>query len=99
MQVQQLSPYQSVKALKIVGDKGETVLKGEKVRTALKLKSTRFTISQGNGGFVLTGMGFGHGLGMSQWGAYNLAMRGANHLQILGHYFKGVSLTPIEVKK
>ena len=99
MQIEQTSPYQSVKALKIVGDKGQTVLKGEKVRTALKLKSTRFSISQGDGGFVLRGLGFGHGLGMSQWGAYNLAKRGANHLQILGHYFRGVSLTPIQVKK
>ena len=35
---------------------------------------------------------------MSQWGAYNLALQGANHLQILGHYYKGVALTPIKVK-
>ncbi|MDJ0620544.1 MAG: SpoIID/LytB domain-containing protein [Calothrix sp. MO_192.B10] len=99
IQVEKLSPYRSVQALKIVGEKGEKVLKGEKVRTALKLKSTRFSVSQGNGGFVLRGLGYGHGVGMSQWGAYNLAMRGANHLQILGHYFRGVSLTPIQVKK
>jgi stage II sporulation protein D len=35
---------------------------------------------------------------MSQWGAYNLALRGANHLQILGYYYKGVALTPITAK-
>lgn len=99
MKVEKLSPYNSVTALKIVGDKGEKVLKGEKVRTALKLKSTRFTVSQGNGGFILKGLGYGHGVGMSQWGAYNLAKRGINHLQILGHYFRGVSLTPIQIKK
>ena len=75
------------------------MLKGEEVRTALKLKSTRFSISRDDAGnFVLQGLGFGHGLGMSQWGAYNLARQGANHLQILGHYYQGVTLTPIKTK-
>ena len=93
------SPFRSVKALRIVGDKGTRVLKGEQVRTALRLRSTRFNITQGaNGSFVLQGLGFGHGLGMSQWGAYNLARQGANHLQILGHYYQGVALTPIKTK-
>ncbi len=98
IKIEERSPHQSVKLLKIIGDKGEKVLKGEKVRTALKLKSTRFNVSNGNGAFTLQGVGFGHGLGMSQWGAYKLATQGANHLQILGHYYKGVALTPIKVK-
>jgi stage II sporulation protein D len=51
-----------------------------------------------NGNFVLQGLGFGHGLGMSQWGAYILAKNGFNHLQILGYYYKGVALTPIKAK-
>ncbi len=93
------SPFRSVKVLKIVGDKGAKVLQGEEVRTALKLKSTRFNVTKGaDGSFVLQGLGFGHALGMSQWGAYNLARRGANHLQILGHYYQGVALTPIQAR-
>lgn len=93
------SPFRSVKVLKIVGNKGTKVLQGEEVRTALKLKSTRFSVSKGaDGSFVLQGLGFGHALGMSQWGAYNLARQGVNHLQILGHYYKGVALTPIQAK-
>ncbi|GAB1543781.1 SpoIID/LytB domain-containing protein [Scytonema sp. NUACC21] len=95
---QSTSPFGSVKALKIVGDKGEKVLRGEDVRTALKLRSTRFTVSNGNGSFTLTGLGYGHALGMSQWGAYNLALRGYNHLQILNYYYRGVALAPIQVK-
>ncbi|MFM2062565.1 MAG: hypothetical protein RLZZ507_2235 [Cyanobacteriota bacterium] len=99
MMIESLSPFRSVKTLRIVGDQGTKLLKGEAVRTALKLRSTRFTLSKdANGNFVLQGLGFGHGLGMSQWGAYNLAQRGANHLQILGHYYKGVALTPIQAK-
>jgi stage II sporulation protein D len=93
------SPFRSVKVLKIVGDKGTKVLQREEVRTALKLKSTRFSVTKAaDGSFVLQGLGFGHGLGMSQWGAYNLARRGINHLQILGHYYQGVALTPIQPK-
>ncbi|BAY88205.1 MULTISPECIES: SpoIID/LytB domain-containing protein [unclassified Tolypothrix] len=93
------SPFQSVKVLKIVGDKGTKVLQGEEVRTALRLKSTRFRVTRGaDGSFILQGLGYGHALGMSQWGAYNLARRGANHLQILGHYYQGVALTPIQAK-
>ncbi|MEH2060887.1 MAG: SpoIID/LytB domain-containing protein [Nostoc sp.] len=93
------SPFRSVKVLKIVGNRGTKVLQGEEVRTALKLKSTRFTVTKGgDGSFVLQGLGYGHALGMSQWGAYNLARQGVNHLQILGHYYQGVALTPIQAK-
>jgi stage II sporulation protein D len=38
------------------------------------------------------GRGFGHGVGMSQWGAYGLAMRGESHEQILRHYYRGAQL-------
>jgi stage II sporulation protein D len=43
--------------------------------------------------FVVNGKGFGHGLGMSQWGAYNMANQGLNYQQILAHYYKSVRLT------
>jgi stage II sporulation protein D len=39
------------------------------------------------------GSGFGHGVGMSQWGAYGLALRGSSHEQILRHYYRGTTLT------
>lgn len=97
--IESLSPFKSVKSLRIIGHKGTKILEGEQVRTALKLRSTRFTVTKGaNGNFILQGLGFGHGLGMSQWGAYNLAQRGANHLQILGYYYRGVALTAIQAK-
>lgn len=99
MIIETVSPFRSVKTLKIIGDRGTKVLAREQVRTALKIKSTRFTVGKdANGSFVLQGLGFGHGVGMSQWGAYELAKRGANHLQILGYYYQGVALTPIEPK-
>jgi SpoIID/LytB domain protein len=39
--------------------------------------------------FVVTGRGWGHGVGMSQWGAFGQAKQGANYRQILAHYYRG----------
>ncbi|MEO8289547.1 MAG: SpoIID/LytB domain-containing protein [Gaiellaceae bacterium] len=42
--------------------------------------------------FVLTGRGWGHGIGMSQWGAQGLALHGATHQEILARYYEGTTL-------
>jgi hypothetical protein len=43
-------------------------------------------------GLRVTGSGYGHGRGMSQWGAKLMAEGGANHMAILTHYYSGVEL-------
>jgi stage II sporulation protein D len=45
--------------------------------------------------FVFTGKGFGHGVGMSQWGAQGMALKGASYQQILAHYYVGTALTSV----
>ncbi|MGV7117915.1 SpoIID/LytB domain-containing protein [Paenibacillus kyungheensis] len=45
------------------------------------------------GGFLFTGNGNGHGLGMSQWGAKGMADKGSNYKQILQHYYNNVQIT------
>lgn len=45
--------------------------------------------------FIFYGRGFGHGVGMSQWGAQGMALNGANYEQILKHYYQGIALTHI----
>jgi len=45
--------------------------------------------------FRFFGSGWGHGLGMSQWGAQGMALNGANYEQILKHYYRGIALTNI----
>ena len=42
---------------------------------------------------VIRGAGFGHGIGMSQYGAYGYALEGAKYTGILGHYYKGTRLS------
>jgi stage II sporulation protein D len=41
---------------------------------------------------VISGAGFGHGIGMSQYGAYGFALEGSSYAQILSHYYRGTSL-------
>ncbi|UBF25290.1 SpoIID/LytB domain-containing protein [Kovacikia minuta CCNUW1] len=97
--------------MKVIGDRGRRIVSGASLRSALGLKSTLFRIvpqtasasgkqkSQGVAVvFQVNGQGFGHGLGMSQWGAHNLAQQGANYLQILLHYYSSTTLAKIQVQ-
>ena len=43
---------------------------------------------------MVQGQGFGHGVGMSQWGAYGMALQGRSYGEILLHYYPGVELKP-----
>lgn len=70
---------------------GVTVTGGE-VRVALGLRSTRFTVAVEEGEIVFTATGYGHGVGMSQYGANVLAEQGKGYREILTHYYSGVSL-------
>jgi stage II sporulation protein D len=44
------------------------------------------------GGWVVRGAGFGHGVGMSQYGAHGMAQEGAGYRRILGHYYRGTAI-------
>jgi stage II sporulation protein D len=58
------------------------------------LPSSRFTIEKTTDGFIVHGMGYGHGVGMSQWGAMGRASEGQNYEQILGAYYGGLRPQP-----
>ena len=83
--------------MRAIGDAGERVISGDDLRYFLDLRSSRFSVQTNNGNFVINGFGFGHGVGMSQWGAYNLARRGANYQQILLYYYQNANLAIIQV--
>jgi len=53
--------------------------------------------AQGAKRFTIRGAGFGHGVGMSQYGAMGYASNGWNAAQILGHYYTGTSLGPLSL--
>lgn len=64
---------------------------GVKVRQLLGLRSADFDISQNGNNIVFTTRGYGHGVGMSQYGANGMAKSGSSYKQILQHYYTGVS--------
>lgn len=70
---------------------GQTV-SGTALRRALGLRSTCFTVSHQSGSFCFTTHGYGHGVGMSQWGAKALAEQGLSFDAILAHYYPGTQL-------
>ena len=93
---QQVTPQGRIKRLKVVGDRGTKMISGQKFRSALGLRSTLFQVNKNQQRFVISGRGFGHGIGLSQWGANYLATQGANYRQILGHYYQNVKLSLID---
>ena len=74
---------------------GEKTYTGVEVRTALGLRSTDFVIEQNKDYVVVKTKGFGHGVGMSQYGANGAAKAGYTYKRILKHYYPGVSLVSI----
>ena len=58
----------------------------------LGLRSACFTIRYQDGSFLITTKGYGHGVGLSQWGAKALAEQGWTYEAILAHYFPGTQL-------
>lgn len=69
---------------------------GAQVRAALGLRSTAFTLSWQDGGFLFTVSGYGHGVGMSQYGAQTYAAQGMDYRAILAHYYPGTELACLD---
>lgn len=67
-------------------------LTGKQVREALDLKSTCFSVEYKNNSFQFTVQGYGHGVGMSQYGADYMARQGSTWQEILTHYYTGVTI-------
>ncbi len=66
---------------------------GSELRNLFSLRSTDFELEHGEGYFVFTVKGYGHGVGMSQYGANVMAKKGADYKEILAHYYPGTVLS------
>lgn len=71
---------------------GGVQIKGTELRSLFSLRSTAFTLEYTGGRFIFTVAGFGHGVGMSQYGANVMAKKGADYAGILTHYYPGAVL-------
>jgi len=73
----------------------DKIYTGVEIRTLLTLRSADFEITKEDNGINFKTKGYGHGVGLSQYGANGMAKAGYNYEQILKHYYKGVKLTKI----
>ncbi|BCU83241.1 stage II sporulation protein D [Polycladomyces abyssicola] len=71
---------------------GDQWFTGRQVREALGLPSTDFTWSIRGGTILFITQGYGHGVGMSQWGANLLAKQGRSAVEIVQYYYRGVTI-------
>ena len=75
-----------------------TVVDGREIRELFSLNSTNFKIyyNPTSGIIDIETIGYGHGVGMSQWGANGMAKSGKNYEEILKHYYTGVTIGHLE---
>jgi stage II sporulation protein D len=101
------TPSNRVGALTITTDRGEFTLHGNDIRSVLRgaggeiLNSTYFSIDSSNQRdghltqLTLRGGGYGHGVGMCQWGAIGRARAGQDFRTILATYYQGTTVGPL----
>lgn len=82
----------SVKRMKV----GSIVITGRQFRELLGLKPSNFRIVYNTKNVQIICKGYGHGVGMSQWGASIMANEGKNYENILTHYYQGVRVDKLE---
>ena len=70
----------------------EKELTGEQIRNAFSLRSSAFKITATENEVTFKVSGYGHGVGMSQYGADYMARQGSTYDEILKHYYKGVEI-------
>jgi len=68
---------------------------GTRLRSLLNLRSTAFTVEAAEQSVTITTRGYGHRVGLSQYGANAMAEAGSTWQQILQHYYPGTNLVPI----
>ncbi len=74
---------------------GDKTLSGSDFRTVLSLRSQNFTINYNGEDFIIITKGYGHGVGMSQYGANAMAKDGASYKEILSHYYPGTEISEV----
>lgn len=91
-QILEHTPSNTVSKVRV----GSTECTGKELREILGLKSASFNITYANDTFTFDTQGYGHGVGMSQYGADFLARQGKSYSEILKHYYSGIEITSIK---
>lgn len=71
---------------------GEKIISGKQIREKLELKSTDFEWKRKNDSIIISTKGYGHGVGMSQYGANGMAQEGKSYKDIVKYYYQGIEI-------
>lgn len=82
----------SVKEIQV----GGALIKGTEFRKLFGLNSSNFSVQFIDSKVVIKCKGYGHGVGMSQWGANVMAKNGSSYDEILKHYYRGIEIQKIK---
>ncbi|MCD3350891.1 stage II sporulation protein D [Clostridium botulinum D/C] len=78
---------------------GDKCINGIKFRTILKLNSANFDMDFYKKQVEITCRGYGHGVGMSQWGSKSMAEDGCDYKKILKHYYNGTDIIKLKTRE
>ncbi|GAB4214311.1 MAG: SpoIID/LytB domain-containing protein [Synechococcales cyanobacterium] len=108
IEVTRRSTFGRALSVRLSGTEGQQTVSGSAFQVALQLRSRLFSVVPAGNlqaanqlvaqspRFQIQGRGFGHGVGMSQWGAVALARQNWNYAQILAHYYRGATLAVVQ---
>lgn len=74
---------------------GGKTFSGREIREKLELQSTDFSWEKKGDSIIVTTKGYGHGVGMSQYGANGMAKEGKKYEEIVKHYYQGISISKV----
>jgi stage II sporulation protein D len=95
VEIEERSPSRRVLRLSIQSENARRLITGQDFRRLLgydRLRSTNFILTEKEGIFLFSGLGWGHGVGFCQWGAKGMAEAGMDHRTILKSYYQGVEI-------
>lgn len=92
IQLGNISEGGKIKTITIDG----TEISGREIRSIFNLNSTNFSFVQSGDEIEIVTTGYGHGVGMSQWGADGMADEGYNYKEILKHYYTNVEIVSMK---
>lgn len=110
VEITERSPQGRALSISLQGTQGTRTVRASEFRRALDLRSTYFSIEPESStittastiqmatplNFHIQGRGYGHGVGMSQWGAGTMAEQNLSYQDILKHYYQGVELAIVD---
>lgn len=102
IEISECSQSRRVLQLAVASESGQMEISGKDFRRLLGydfLRSTKFVVQKRDGGYLFSGLGWGHGVGLCQWGAKGMAEKGMDYRSILKYYYRDVELGRIPQRR